>query len=769
MSRLLGAGQRARWGGLAAVAVLAGVAVFGLVGFGLLVHPGRVVVGRSPSSDFQIMTWSLAWWPWAVRHGVNPLHTGLLWPPNGFSTLWVTSIPVPALLALPLTLVAGPLVAYNALMVAAVVLATGAAYLLCYELTGRVVASSLGASVFGLSPYMLGHTLSEHLNLIFVFPLPLLVLLGVRYARQKTNSRRYVLGSAVLLLILLGSSLELFVDLMLVVAVAATVTLAAAWPQRPLVMRIGARLLLAYAACSPVLIAVAILALSAPHGPVNNSPSNYAADLLNVVVPTPTVLVGMLGSARRVSRHFVGNIGERDGYIGLPLLAVSVLALRAEWRRGAWLAGTVVATAVVLSLGPTLRLAGRPLLGLPFTVAGVPVVGDALPARMSLFATLGLSCLCAVWFARRRSRVVSFAVGALVVGSLLPNFWPPRALHGAWAVSTAFAWSTPQPPVGFVDDARWSRLVGPGSNVLIIPTADRTAASYWQVQAGMQFALAIPETPFSPTQVAASPVVARLVSNVLPQLDGLRFGAARLRAFLGTDRIGTVVVTPWAAPSWRELIRRATSQAPVELEQSLVYRVSRELTPLVVNGEDTFAQSDRRSSRTSARTRSRLHAWLHFDGARAHLLVRFETAAHRTTTATLSSPAGDAESPSVAVNQQGRAAVAFTEWRSSLLRLRVATQTASGWRVATLDRGVLPIWSPRVTITDAGTVLATWVDQAAGVRSRKGAELLAGGSWHAIRHDSRYRWAPFRSVQATTATQPQPRPIAVPGRPAPGS
>jgi uncharacterized membrane protein YkvI len=91
----------------------------------------------------------------------------------------MTTIPVPALLVAP-TLIAGPLVAYNVLILLSVVLATGSAYLLCRELTGRFVPSLVGGLLFGLSPYMLGHTLSEHLDLTFVFPVPLLVLLAVR-------------------------------------------------------------------------------------------------------------------------------------------------------------------------------------------------------------------------------------------------------------------------------------------------------------------------------------------------------------------------------------------------------------------------------------------------------------------------------------------------------------------------------------------------------------------------------------------------------------
>lgn len=728
--RRFSAGLGGQATGLVAGCALAAVAVCLLVGTRVLLHPGRAIVGSNPSSDFQIMTWSLAWWPWAFSHGLDPLRTHLLWPPAGFSSLWMTTIPVPALLALPLTLTAGPLVAYNALMLAAVVLATAAAYLLCYELTRGVVPSLLGGLVFGLSPYMLGHTLSEHLTLTFVFPLPLLVLLGLRYVRGKTSGRRFVLGFAALLVVLVGSSLELFADLTLVVVVVGVLALVVARSRRRALARLGALVALAYAACLPVLVPIAILGLAGAHGALRNSPSNYAVDLVNVLVPTPTLLAGAFHSARAMSAHFVGNIGERDGYVGLPLLAVSLLAVRTEWRRGAWIAGLLVVVAFLLSLGPTLTFDGHPLFGLPFAVAQLPVLGDALPARMSVFATLGLSCLCALWFARPGRRALRLGAGALVVMSLLPNFWPARNLSHAWASSTTFAWSTPHAPVGFVDDRRWLQVVKPGSAVLVLPTRDRTAASYWQVQSGMRFALAVPETPFVPEQIAANPTVARLVDNVLPQLDGSSLGAARLRAFLLADHVGAIVATQSAGRRWIRLARKATATRPVALRGSLVFRVRDGLKPLVADGEFVVARARVTSVRAPGHGHPRplVRAWLHFDGTRAHLRVLLANTA-TSKAVTLSSPTGDAEAPSVAADAYGRAAVAFTEWRDHQLLLRVATNTGSGWRIATVDRSRLPIWSQRVTITPAGTVLAAWIDEVGALRSLRAATLPAHGHW----------------------------------------
>ena len=293
--------------GLLATGLLSCGAFAALVGSRVLIHPGRGVVGFNPSSDYQIMTWSLRWWPWALTHGLNGLHTGLLWAPGGFSTLWITSIPGPALLGLPITLIAGPLAAYNFLMFAAFVLAALAMFLLSYELTESAPASIAAGLVFGLSPYMLGHTLSEHLDLTMVFPLPLLALVVVRFARGRTSGFRPVAAFAGLLLLLTGSAFELTVDLTVLIVVVALATIATPDHLRPVVRRGLALVAAGYAICLPVLIPIAVLALSTAHGAVPHPQSAYAVDLANIVLPTPTLLAGRLHAVQAVTRHFVGT------------------------------------------------------------------------------------------------------------------------------------------------------------------------------------------------------------------------------------------------------------------------------------------------------------------------------------------------------------------------------------------------------------------------------------------------------------------------------
>ena len=336
------------------------------------------VVGSTPSSDYQVATWSLEWWPWAILHGLNPLHTGLLWAPSGYSTTWITSVPVLALLAAPVTLVGGPLVSYNLLMLAAPPCAALACYALCRELSERFWPALLGGFLFGFSPYVLAQAVSQHLNLVMVWPLPLLVLVAVRYCRGKVSGRRAIATSAAMLLFLFGSSLELFATTVILGAMVLGVALAFGHKLRVRLMALA----LCLGAASAIVLAIATpfvwLTLWTNRPPLPFAPEQYATDLANVLVPTRVTLGGTSSFATAFSKHFVGNLGERDGYLGLPLVAACLIAAWRDWHRRAWIAATAVAIALALSLGPSLVVAGRTVVDLPFALDRLPCSGARL-------------------------------------------------------------------------------------------------------------------------------------------------------------------------------------------------------------------------------------------------------------------------------------------------------------------------------------------------------------------------------------------------------
>src|SRR5436309_2780957 len=94
---------------------------------------GAVGVG---DRDAGIFVWSLQWWPHAIGRLANPLYTHALFAPGGADLAWATTLPGPAVLLAPVTLLLGAARTFDLLMVLSPVLAAWTAYLLCRRLTG---------------------------------------------------------------------------------------------------------------------------------------------------------------------------------------------------------------------------------------------------------------------------------------------------------------------------------------------------------------------------------------------------------------------------------------------------------------------------------------------------------------------------------------------------------------------------------------------------------------------------------------------------------
>src|SRR5579862_5365808 len=161
---------------------------FGYFGAHVVAKPETRHVGGL-FTDPQIFVWSLAWWPHAIWHGVNPLYTHVIWAPNGFNLAWATSMPALAIVFTPLTLAFGPIFSYNVACVVMPALAAWTAFLLCRYVTGRFWPAVVGGYLFGFSSYMLGGELS-HVNTVSVFLVPVAVLLVLRFLDGNLNARR---------------------------------------------------------------------------------------------------------------------------------------------------------------------------------------------------------------------------------------------------------------------------------------------------------------------------------------------------------------------------------------------------------------------------------------------------------------------------------------------------------------------------------------------------------------------------------------------------
>src|ERR1700693_4947853 len=63
--------------------------------------------------DATLIIWSFAWWPHAIVHGLNPIVSHFVWAPDGVDLMWVGSVAGLAIPFAPLTLIIGPIAAYN--------------------------------------------------------------------------------------------------------------------------------------------------------------------------------------------------------------------------------------------------------------------------------------------------------------------------------------------------------------------------------------------------------------------------------------------------------------------------------------------------------------------------------------------------------------------------------------------------------------------------------------------------------------------------------
>jgi hypothetical protein len=152
-----------------------------------------------PGDNFQH-----AWFLWhfarALLHGHNPFYTHLIFYPTRANLAWSTTDPLAGFLALPLTVFAGPVIAYNVSLILQLALAAFCARLLCLRISRNEIAAFIGGMVFGFSPYLMAQAL-QHLSLVTAFPIPLFAIALDRIFSGPSRSWRagIPLGIALLL------------------------------------------------------------------------------------------------------------------------------------------------------------------------------------------------------------------------------------------------------------------------------------------------------------------------------------------------------------------------------------------------------------------------------------------------------------------------------------------------------------------------------------------------------------------------------------------
>jgi hypothetical protein len=486
---------------LAAMLIYLGFAAI-LFGRAAAPHFTTIYLGRGIDQAFFI--WCLVWWPYAIAHHLNPFVTQLIFAPAGFNLTWSTSIPLISLFAFPLTATLGPIPTFNLLCVAFPALTAWTAFLLCHSLTQRFGPSLVGGYIFGFSSYMLAQMFGGHLNLLAAFLIPLLVYLVLARLKERIERRAFTLG----LLALATAQFLITNEVLATMTIFGGLALAAAWAiggheLRRRIAGLATPIFFAYLGMA-ILVSPYLYYLFAGFRTIPiYSPSWHSTDLLNFVVPTPTVALGAaIGLFGRVAAGFTSNLAEQGGYIGLPLFALA-LWFTFESRRtveAKLLAAMLIITAAA-AMGPRLHIAGHSYFKLPWSLLHrAPLIDQALPLRFTVYVFLILAVLAALWLAdpRRGARARAIAV-ILVFVSLFPN---PSAR--IWAEPGAVA-----PPPEFFTNGTYRRYLAPGEIVATLPYArgEADACMMWQALGGMYFRLAGGYPALSPLSFLRWPIV----------------------------------------------------------------------------------------------------------------------------------------------------------------------------------------------------------------------------------------------------------------------
>jgi hypothetical protein len=493
---------------------------------------------------------------------------------------WVTSLAGPSVLLSPITVLAGPLVSENLLFVLAPALAAWAAYLVCVRLTGRFLPALMGGYLFGFSTYMVGQ-MQGHLNLVLVFPVPLVLYLVIRRLQGDLRRWTFVALLGATLVLLFSISTEVFATMTLIGAALLVAAFAfGGGTVRRSLMGMGVELAAAYGAALVLVLPYILTALHAPPSPVQWEVyqvylGRYSSDLAGAIVPRTFTRIGGLSMVGATSR-FVASPAEDGSYFGIPLLlAVALATVRGRRSRLTWLVfGTFVAAAM-LALGPILHVFGVPSIWLPWTlIARLPTLGVALPSRMVVYAWLAAAILVACWLARRAEPATP---APAVDGSAdpPPRGWLRPAARWTLVLIAAISLLPAVPPSASVvspalfTDGSLSRYIHQGDTVLSLPFYTPNAMMLWQVESGFAFRLAGGYVGWR-----AIPAVDRTdrATHGLIRNEPGRTPPWALAAFLVRHHVRVVIVSRYAKGSWQKVLA-ALELRPIRLGPILLYRI----------------------------------------------------------------------------------------------------------------------------------------------------------------------------------------------------
>ncbi|HSZ46430.1 MAG TPA: hypothetical protein VK823_13890 [Streptosporangiaceae bacterium] len=456
--------------------------------------PGSATVVGNPNDTDQY-AWFMRYAALAVVHFHLPsLITTSMNAPAGINMMWNTSVLLPGILLTPVTILAGPQVSLTVMLTIGF---AGSAASLFYVLR-RWGASDLGAAVggavYGFSP-ALTHAAIGHYSLQFAVLPPLMIDAGLRLLTGRGRPVPTGLGLGLLIVIQVFFGEEVLVDTVFA-AVLIGLVLAISRPREVRRHVVGA--------ATGVAVALGVTLAGTGwalwyqfFGPLTEHgspfwPDQYKNDVLGFFMPSGFQILHT-GSTVASASQYQGGTPEYVAYLGISLIAVLIVTTVFFWKHLVVRVLAVTFFALeILSLGADLLIngpiqIGQPQHGLPLPwrfVADLPVLGIALPDRLSVVADGAAAALLAFGIDLARRRLGPGRSGATLIATL-----------AAVAILPLVPFPLPATPAVPLP-AGWTEVLGalrlaPDARVLVVPvpTPTTTEALRWQAEGGQRISL----------------------------------------------------------------------------------------------------------------------------------------------------------------------------------------------------------------------------------------------------------------------------------------
>jgi hypothetical protein len=500
----------------------------------IIEHPAQALLDQK-SQDPNLFTWFMRWWPYAIGHGLDPLYTHQIGGPVGHSLAWVTTVPPLAILASPLTLTAGPVVSFTLLTAIGLPLSAWAAFVLCRRLTGQFWPALVGGAVFGFSAFEMSHDAAGQLNLTYTLMLPILAYLVLVWRDGKIGTRTFVVLAGLAMALQFYLTVEIFADMTGVLAVSLLVGFALAGRDgRPQMARLARVLGLAYVLAAVLAAPYALDMLSAK-APKVKHPTGM--DLASLVIPRPGRTFGITWLTHAAAEPLRQS---NACYVGIPLLLLAGLVAVTLWSsKLVRFLSCMLVLIMVAALGPEVYLERREVAEVPWAALfRLPLIRNAFPLRLMLFAYLVLAVVTALWLAGPARRVpwARWGLAVLVLVFIALDTVPIKASAHT---------SVPR----FISSGQYRRQLSRGEVVVVVSNVGN-AGMLWQAES--DFYLRISGGYFTEgiSHRTDLPIAVQHLAQATPAR------VAQFERYVKADHVGAILLDAGQKPAWAGIFRK---------------------------------------------------------------------------------------------------------------------------------------------------------------------------------------------------------------------